>query len=79
MAGDDREDSANNFTVDFLFPSKLYRDFILSNGNPSGIEIRQFAERLKIAPGTVVGRMQKEGRIPYTRYNDMKRRFEMID
>lgn len=77
LAGDPRENEANKFAVDLLVPPKRYRDFVSLHAKPSELDILQFAESLKIAPGIVVGRLQKEGRIPYHWHTNLKRRFEI--
>lgn len=38
-------------------------------------EARSLADRLGVAPGIVVGRLQHDGRWPYNRGNDLKQRF----
>jgi HTH-type transcriptional regulator/antitoxin HigA len=38
-------------------------------------DVEQFAERLGVAPGIVVGRLQHDGRWPFNRGNDLKQRF----
>jgi HTH-type transcriptional regulator / antitoxin HigA len=38
-------------------------------------DVEEFAGRLGIAPGIVVGRLQHDGRWPYNRGNDLKQRF----
>ena len=42
----------------------------------SSRDIVEFADAIGIAPGIVVGRMQKEGLVPYSHFNKLKRRFE---
>jgi HTH-type transcriptional regulator/antitoxin HigA len=39
------------------------------------IDIRYFAEKLGIAPGIVVGRMQHEKLLPFNRFNKLKEKF----
>ena len=74
----ERENRANRFAADFLIPPKDARGLpALSQTRPS---IEDFAERVGIAPGIVVGRLQKEKLLVWnTRLNKLKRRFEWAD
>jgi HTH-type transcriptional regulator/antitoxin HigA len=42
-------------------------------------EIRSFAADLGIAPGIVVGRMQKEGFLAWSQGNTLNRRFKFVE
>lgn len=42
-------------------------------------EVRQFAQRIGIAPGIVVGRLQHDGRWPYNKGNDLRQRLEFAN
>jgi hypothetical protein len=42
-------------------------------------EIVEFARGLGIPPGVVVGRMQREGHLPWHVYNDLRRRFVLAE
>lgn len=72
---DAAEREADSFAATFLIPrqyeSKLKE---LSLG-----EVRDFADELGIAPGIVVGRLQKEGVLDWNEGNTLKRRFEFVD
>ena len=59
----EEEEQANRFAADFLIPRDQWitiRDMLPLESN-----IRQIAERLGIAPGIVVGRLQKEESVPW--------------
>ena len=69
---DDDEAEADAFARDFLIPS----------GKAVGLQamrseaaVAQFAKQVGIAPGIVVGRMQKEGWLPWTHLNGLKVRY----
>lgn len=79
FSGDSREAEANTFAADFSIPLKDYKDFISANARPSESAILKFAQLLDIAPGIVIGRMQKEKRIPYRLYNGLKKRYDLKD
>jgi HTH-type transcriptional regulator/antitoxin HigA len=49
------------------------------NADFSLAAIREFANRLGIAPGIVAGRLQDEGKVPFSRANQLKRRFDFGD
>lgn len=68
---DDKERDADEFASEWLIPSSEYRDFV-SSSDFSEFSIRQFARAVGIAPGIVVGRLQHEGLIPYSRFNKLK-------
>lgn len=72
---DDAEAEANSFAASFLIPREhedRLRDLTLS-------QIRPFAEDLGIAPGIVVGRLQKERLLDWSEGNSLKRRFKFVD
>lgn len=72
-ARDAADERADRFAANLLIPSKHAASL---RELRSEDDIRRFARRIGIAPGIVVGRLQKEGRIPYSsRLNALKRRF----
>lgn len=70
-----KEVEADKFASEFLIPSKLYKQFI-QNGDYSKAAINKFASELEIAPGIVVGRLQYDGRLPFSHCNDFKKRLK---
>ena len=70
----DKEDEANRFAADWLIPSSEYKNFHPRGSYFSKAEITEFAERLGITPGIVVGRLQHDGHIPMKNCNDLKRK-----
>jgi len=69
-----KEDEANRFAADWLIPPKEYKNFHPRGGYFSKAEIVEFAHRLNIAPGIVVGRLQHDQYIPMKNCNDLKRK-----
>ena len=67
----DKEDEANKFARDKLIPPAEIHDF-LSNGIPKLIDIERFADKIGIAPGIVVGRLQHENIIKKNTGNKLK-------
>ena len=66
----DPEEEANKYAGDMLIPPVEARH--LWNIAPSHEAVRSFAVSQGIAPGIVVGRMQKEGLIPWSHLNGLK-------
>lgn len=67
------EDAADQFARDFLIPPAAYADFLRIAGAPviSSESVRAFAHQIGIAPGIVVGRLQHDGVIPFSRLNTL--------
>jgi len=70
-----REDQANKYAADTLIPAKIYKDFI-SNDSHYPEDIKAVADRIGIAPGIVVGRLQNDGLLKPSWHNDLRERFE---
>ncbi len=66
---DEAEVAANNFAADFLIPPSDARRLGQLRSRQSVID---FAQAIDIAPGIVVGRLQREGIIPYRNLNGLK-------
>ena len=71
------EEEANRFAGDFLIPPKDWASFCESP-YPSSEEVQMFAQSVGIAPFIVVGRLQKEGHVPYNQLNDLKKRYVWV-
>jgi HTH-type transcriptional regulator / antitoxin HigA len=74
-ARDPREAEADVFACELLIPATEYENFC-ARGDFSLAAIRKFASRLGIAPGILAGRLQHEKKLPFSRGNQLKRRFE---
>jgi HTH-type transcriptional regulator/antitoxin HigA len=72
MTGDDEEE-ANVFARERLIPQEKFEAFKLVS--PSSESIEEFAKRIGIAAGIVLGRMQKEELVPWSKFNDLKVRY----
>lgn len=73
---DDAEAEADVFAASFLIP-KRYEGELRALGSTG--EITSFAKRLGIAPGIVVGRLQKEEVLDWSQGNHLKKRFRFVD
>lgn len=68
------ESEADEFSRNFLIPEPAYESF-LRRGGINAFRIREFAREIGIAPGIVVGRLQREKVLPYTTLNGLKARY----
>ena len=68
------EDEADNFAQNTLIPQDEFCGFI-EDKIFTKASIKTFSEKLEIDEGIVVGRLQKEGLIPFSKYNEMKTRY----
>ena len=75
----EKEEEANAFARDRLIPPADYRRFIASWDGRSLAPIEAFAEKIKIAPGIVVGRLQYDKRLPNSHGNKLKVFFRWSD
>ncbi len=73
---ENEERTADEFSKNILIPEELFNQFVEDNSF-SDISIRRFATKIKIDPGIVVGRLQKEGYIDFSWHNDLKTRYEI--
>ncbi|MFA5007590.1 MAG: HigA family addiction module antitoxin [Candidatus Izemoplasmatales bacterium] len=67
------ERDADAFARDTLIPATAYAEFLRA-GSISEAAVVAFADAIGIAPGIVVGRLQKEGRLPYSHLNGLRRK-----
>ena len=70
-----QEQEANDFAADFLIPKADLKRFVASHRRISKAAIQDFADRLGIAPGIVVGRLQHDRYLPPSHCNGLKRKF----
>ncbi len=74
------EQEADRFSCNILIPESEYNKFLsLNNGRFHENTIRQFAKRIGVAPGIVVGRLQHDGIIPYSYNNKLKKKFVLAE
>jgi len=74
-AQDTKESEACKFAADTLLPPQALQRF-LAMGKITQESVRALAAAIGIAPGIVVGRLQFDGVIPYSKLNDMKKWFK---
>jgi HTH-type transcriptional regulator/antitoxin HigA len=70
------EHAANSFAACFLIPARCDSQL---GGLKSRTSIIEFSASIGIRPGIVVGRLQREGILPYSHLNSLKERFEWVD
>jgi Zn-dependent peptidase ImmA (M78 family) len=72
---DAAESEANSFAAGFLIPRQYESRLI----DMTLADVPTFAEELGIAPGIVVGRLQKQGTIGWNQGNNLKRWFVLVE
>ena len=70
----EEEVAANSFAADFLIPPDKYAQFVASQCYDAA-SVSDFAARIGIDPGIVVGRMQREELIRYNQLANLKKRY----
>lgn len=73
---DEAEREADRFARDLLIPPTIVDRLATMR---SEVAVRQFAAEIGIAPGIVVGRMQKESWLPWSHLNGLKARYEWVE
>ncbi|MDJ0597442.1 MAG: HigA family addiction module antitoxin [Crocosphaera sp.] len=68
-----KEQEANQFAANFLIPPIEWQEFLLSFSRTED-DIIAFANRLKISPGIIVGRLQYEKVLNYSYFNQLKQK-----
>ena len=75
--GADWENEADRFASELLIPNAAYAYFVQVCGTYyTDKAVNGFADSQNIAPGIVVGRLQHEGKIPYSHLNSLKRKLQ---
>jgi addiction module HigA family antidote len=74
----DAEAGADRFAADWLIPPDEWAGFVASRAW-SPLRVREFAQRVGIHPGIVVGRLQHEGLVTYAKLNELRSRFVWSD
>lgn len=72
------EDEADAFASERLIPERSLRGF-LAAGPVTAARVSAFAERVGVAPGIVVGRLQHEGVLRHDQLNDLRHRHAPTD
>lgn len=70
----EREEEADRFARNLLIPHKDWEQFV-EIGQYSARIVQDFADQQGVSPGIVVGRLQHEGRIPFSALTHLKPRF----
>ena len=74
----EEEEEANRWAAEFLVPPDALKKFI-AQGDLSEEAVRTFAAKVGIAPGIVVGQLQKREVLTYRQLNHLKNRFKWKD
>lgn len=70
-----KEHEANEFAANTLISPQEYAAFVSQHARFSKQAVRQFAQKVGIAPGIVVGRLQYDRHLDYTHLNGLKEKF----
>ncbi len=70
------EKQANVFAANILVDPADWRQLIAGKSYRKKVAIQAFAQKVGIAPGIIVGRLQHEKRLPFAHCNDLKRRLD---
>ena len=73
-----KENEADIFAANILIPSEKWQEFKFDSPF-SNQKVIQFAKHVNIAPGIVVGRLQKEKLLPYAHLNGLKEKYQWIN
>lgn len=73
----EKEKEADSFASEWLIPSAQYRVFC-RKGSFSCAATSRFAYEIGIAPGIVVGRLQRDGHMARTLCNDLKQKLDWV-
>lgn len=71
----DYEKEADQFAMNTLIPPAKYREFIMRERYRSS-DIIAFAEDINTQPGIIVGRLQRDSHIQYSRLNHLRQKCE---
>ena len=75
-ASSTKEQEADAFAKNMLIDQSEWQKFVAQRTPYSKAGILEFAAKVHIAPGIVVGRLRHEKRLPFTHCNDLKRRLD---
>ena len=75
---DDMELEANNFASNNLIPIEEFNEFVDGKIFTKNTII-DFSKNVGIDAGIVVGRLQKEGYLSYNNYNDLKKKYIIVN
>ena len=70
------EEEADTFAANILIDPIQWQRFVAHDSYRTTVGIKEFAQKVGIAPGIVVGRLQHEKRLPFDHCNDLKRHLE---
>ena len=74
---EEEERTADAFARDILIPPEAYVQLVA--GSKTCSSVASFADEIGIAPGIVVGRLQKDGYLPYNQLNSLKVRYQFAE
>ena len=73
---DEDEAHADLFACNILIPAKIYSEFIAAKSYTFA-SVTAFAKQIGVAPGIVVGRLQRDNYIRYNQLNALRQRYRL--
>ena len=73
---EEQEEEANTYARDILIPPEKYKRFVDAKCFTRKCIIT-FAQEIGIAAGIVLGRLQRDGYVPYNKYNTLKVKYKI--
>lgn len=73
-----KEIEADTFASNMLIPPKALENF-LTTQTITQKTVCDFAEKINLSPGVIVGRLQHDNKIPYNWLNKLKRKFDFSE
>lgn len=74
-----QEREADEFATNELIPPAKYRSFIKNPAACSSDAVVAFAKEIGVAPSIIVGRLQHDRLLPYSKLNDLRTKFEIVE
>jgi Zn-dependent peptidase ImmA (M78 family) len=74
----DDEHSADVFARELLIPDSAYGEFLF-RADFSARAVQEFAREIRVSPGVVVGRLQRDRHVPFTNLNRLKKRVQFAN
>lgn len=78
----EEEQEADAFAANILIPPdelEAFLDSLAPGRYPSTPDVVTFAQRIGVAPGIVAGRLQHDGRVPFTHFNGLKQHLAWVN
>ena len=75
---DQDEADVDKWAANTLIDNHEYSSFVDLHNSFNRSAILEFSKRMDIAPGIVVGRLQKDKKLEHSEFNDLKTKYELV-